>query len=110
MYAARVAQLEKENLELRERCVSEAQLVKELTELRGKENNNKQLLSTKEEELERLRAEEKKRGELLRLLEKELRDQLEGLQSLKLTAEKDQTRIAEMEVVVALRFPRSRAC
>lgn len=109
MYAARVAQLEKENLELRERCVSEAQLVKELTELRGKENNNEQLLSTKEEELERLRAEEK-RGELLRLLEKELRDQLEGLQSLKLTAEKDQTRIAEMEVVVALRFPRSRAC
>ena len=108
MYAARVAQLEKENLELRERCVSEAQLVKELTELRGKEKNNEQLLSTKEEE--RLRAEEKKREELLRLLEKELRDQLEGLQSLKLTAEKDQTRIAEMEVVVALRLPRSRAC
>ena len=110
MYAARVAQLEKENLELRERCVSEAQLVKELTKLRGKEKNNEQLLSTKEEELERLRAEEKKREELLRLLEKELRDQLEGLQSLKLTAEKDQTRLAEMEVVVALRLPRSRAC
>ena len=110
MYAARVAQLEKENLELRERCVSEAQLVKELAELRGREKSNEQLLSAKEEELERLRAEEKKREELLRLLEKELRDQLEGLQSLKLTAEKDQTRIAEMEVVVVLRFPRSRAC
>lgn len=110
MYAARVAQLEKENLELRERCVSEAQLMKELVELRGKEKHSEQLLSTKEEELERLRAQEKKREELLHLLEKELREQLEGLQSLKLTAEKDQTRIAEMEVVVALRFPRSRAC
>ena len=110
MYAARVAQLENENMELRERCVSEAQLGKELAELRGKEKNNEQLLSTKEEELERLRAEEKKREVLLRLLEKELRDQLEGLQSLKLTAEKDQTRLAEMEVVVALWLPRSRAC
>ena len=92
--------MEKENQALRERCVSDALLVKELAELRRKERSDEQLLSTKDEELERLRAQEKKREELLRLLEKELRDQLERLQGLKLTAERDQTRIAEMEVGV----------
>ena len=90
--------MEKENKELRAKCVDGAALAKEAADLRVKVEAKEKELATTAEELRVLKEKEAKQGAVLELAETELREQLDRLQEMKQKAEQGQARIAEMEV------------
>ncbi len=98
IYTQRITEMEKENKELRAKCVDNAALAKEAADLRVEVEAKEKELAATVEELRVLKEKEAKQDAVLDLAEKELREQLQRLQDMKQKAEQGQTRIAEMEV------------
>lgn len=98
IYTQRITEMEKENKELRAKCVDNAALAKEAADLRVEVEAKEKELATTAEELRVLKEKGAKQDAVLELAEKELREQLQRLHEMKQKAEQGQTRIAEMEV------------
>lgn len=98
IYTQRITEMEKENKELRAKCMDGAALAKEAADLRVKVEAKEKELAETAEELRVLKEKEAKQDAVLELAETELREQLDRLQEMKQKAEQGQARIAEMEV------------
>ena len=98
IYTLRITEMEKENKELRAKCVEGAEVTKEAAELRVKMEEKEKELAAMAEELSVANEKEARQRVVLEMVEKELKEQLQRLAELKRQAEANQTRMAEMEV------------
>lgn len=108
IYTLRITEMEKENKELRAKCVEGAEVTKEVAELRVKMEEKEKAMAAMAEELRAANEKSARQGVVLEMVETELKEQLQRLAALKRQAEANQTRMAEMEVesVRSLKYSR----